>query len=255
MGKLIKPSQKDLVKARYNNARVYLLMVLMCTVFNVTFLFMDVDRFYLVSTVIPYMSVIFWELLSGTVFAYGALAVGLVYLLLLVLCWALSKHKPGWLIAGTVLYVVDMILVFLMYLNTKEPMFRGSALLHGILTGMLVYGIICRRRQDSSAMMQTEPEELPARGTALRRADMEQKHRILLKAEFEGHTVVYRRVKKVNELVIDGFVYDEMELGIEPAHSLSARIDGKLYEVGYDGKSSSYFNVDGTQKAKKTRWY
>jgi hypothetical protein len=104
-------------------------------------------------------------------------------------------------------------------------------------------------------MMQTEPEELPARGTALRRADMEQKHRILLKAEFEGHTVVYRRVKKVNELVIDGFVYDEMELGIEPAHSLSARIDGKLYEVGYDGKSSSYFNVDGTRKAKKTRWY
>ena len=255
MGKLIKPSQKDLVKARYNNARVYLLMVLMCSVINVTFLFMDVDRFYLVSTVIPYMSVIFWELLSGTVFAYGALAVGLVYLLLLVLCWAMSKHKPGWLIAGTVLYVLDMILVFLMYLVTKEPMFRGSALLHGILTGMLIYGILSRRRQDSGAMMQTEPEELPARGTALRRADMEQKHRILLKAEFEGHTVVYRRVKKVNELVIDGFVYDEMELGIEPAHSLSARIDGKLYEVGYDGKSLSYFNVDGTQKAKKTRWY
>ena len=256
MGKLIKPSQKDLVKARYNNARVYLLMVLMCSVINVTFLFMDVDRFYLVSTVIPYMSVIFWELLSGTVFAYGALAVGLVYLLLLVLCWALSKYKPGWLIAGTVLYVLDMILVFLMYLATKEPMFRGSALLHGILTGMLVYGILCRRRQDSGAMMPAEEaEELPARGTALRRADLEVKHRILLKAEFEGHTVVYRRVKKVNELVIDGFVYDEIELGIEPAHSLSARIDGKLYEVGYDGKSSSYFNVDGTQKAKKTRWY
>ena len=255
MGKLIKPSQKDLVKARYNNARVYLLMVLMCSVFNVTFLFMDVDRFYLVSTVIPYMSVIFWELLSGTVFAYGALAVGLVYLLLLVLCWAMSKHKPGWLIAGTVLYALDMIPVFLMYRSTQERVFLVSLVFHVILIGMLVYGILCRRRQDSGAMMQTEPEELPARGTALRRADMEQKHRILLQAEFEGHAVVYRRVKKVNELVIDGFVYDEMELGIEPAHSLSARIDGKLYEVGYDGKSSSYFNVDGTQKAKKTRWY
>ena len=256
MGKLIKPSQKDLVKARYNNARVYLLMVLMCTVFNVTFLFMDVDRFYLVSTVIPYMSVIFWELLSGTVFAYGALAVGLVYLLLLVLCWAMSKHKPGWLIAGTVLYALDMIPVFLMHRSTQERVFLVSLVFHVILIGMLVYGILCRCRQDSGAMMQTdEPEELPARGTALRRADMEQKHRILLQAEFEGHTVVYRRVKKVNELVIDGYVYDEIELGIEPAHSLSARIDGKLYEVGYDGKSSSYFNVDSTQKAKKTRWY
>ena len=121
---------------------------------------------------------------------------------------------------------------------------------------MIIYGILCRvRLHNGAADFVQIPEENPVRGSALRRADMEAKARILLKAEFEGHLVLYRRVKKVNELVIDNYVYDEIELGIEPAHSLSARIDGKLYEVGYDGRTLSYFSVDGVRKAQKTRWY
>ena len=256
MGKLVKPSQKDVTKARYNNARIYLLMVIFCTVVNVTFLFMDVDRFYLISTVIPYMSVIFWEILEGTAFSHVILAVGLVYVLSMVLAWALSKHRPGWLIAGAVLYGLDMIPVFLMYRSTRESVFLASLGFHVILTGMIVYGIICRCRQDNgSGTLADVPEEVPIRGSALRRADTEVKARVLLKAEYEGHSVVYRRVKKVNELVVDNYVYDEIELLMEPAHSLSARIDGQIYEVGYDGKALSYFDVDGNRKAQKTRWY
>jgi hypothetical protein len=254
MGKLIKPSKKDVAEARYKGARIYLLMVIMCTTFNVGFLFLEIDAFYLASVVIPYVAMILREIFVGTVLAPIALAIGAIYLGLLVLCWALSKHKPGWMIAACVVYGLDLAAVALMYFTEREPLFLGSMIFHAILIGLMVYGIICRKRKYTDEVSE-EPETPPVRGVALRRTDLEQKHRILLQAEFEGHTVVYRRVKKVNELVIDGFVYDEMELGIEPAHSLSARIDGKLYEVGYDGKSSSYFNVDGTQKAKKTRWY
>ena len=254
MGKLIKPSKKDVAEARYKGARIYLLMVIMCTTFNVGFLFLEIDAFYLASAVIPYVAMIFREIFVGTVLAPIALAIGAIYLALLVLCWALSKHKPGWMIAACVVYGLDLAAVALMYFTEREPLFLGSMIFHTILIGLMVYGIICRKRKDTDEVSE-EPETPPVRGVALRRADMEIKSRTLLKAEFEGHTVVYRRVKKVNELVIDGFVYDEMELGIEPAHSLSARIDGKLYEVGYDGKSLSYFNVDGSQKAKKTRWY
>lgn len=254
MGKLIKPSKKDVAEARYKGARIYLLMVIMCTTFNVGFLFLEINAFYLASAAIPYVAMIFREIFVGTVLAPIAMAIGAIYLGLLVLCWALSKHKPGWMIAACVVYGLDLAAVALMYFTEREPLFLGSMIFHAILIGLMVYGIICRKRKDTDEVSE-EPETPPVRGVALRRADMEIKSRTLLKAEFEGHTVVYRRVKKVNELVIDGYVYDEMELGIEPAHSLSARIDGKLYEVGYDGKSSSYFNVDGTQKAKKTRWY
>ena len=254
MAQLVKPSKKDLAEARYKSARIYLLMVIMCTAFNVGFLFVESDTFYLASAVIPYMAMIFREIFVGTVLAPIALAIGAIYLGLLVLCWALSKRKSGWMIAACVVYGLDLAAVALMYFAERESLFLVSMIFHAILIGLMVYGIICRKRKDTGAVAD-EPEVPPVRGVALRRADMEIKSRTLLKAEFEGHTVIYRRVKKVNELVIDGFVYDEIELGIEPAHSLSARIDGKLYEVGYDGRNNSYFSVDGSRQAQKVRWY
>ena len=47
MAQLVKPSKKDLAEARYKSARIYLLMVIMCTAFNVGFLFVESDTFYL----------------------------------------------------------------------------------------------------------------------------------------------------------------------------------------------------------------
>lgn len=256
MANLVKPNQKDLAAARYKNARIYLLLVAFFSAFNVLFLFQGVDRFYIISAVIPFMGTLYWQLYPGTGLAAAALAVCVIYLLLLVLSWVFSKNKPGWLIAGCILYALDLIPVFFVYQSTRERTFLVSLVFHGLLIGMIIYGIFCRvRLHNGAADFVQIREEIPVRGSALRRADMEAKARILLKAEFEGHLVLYRRVKKVNELVIDNYVYDEIELGIEPAHSLSARIDGKLYEVGYDGRTLSYFSVDGVRKAQKTRWY
>ena len=44
---------------------------------------------------------------------------------------------------------------------------------------------------------------------ALRRADYSVKSKTLLEATAEGYRICYRRVKSVNELVINGIVYDE----------------------------------------------
>ena len=256
MAKLVKPSRKDIAEARYKNARIYLLMVTVISVINVIFFLMGVDRFYLVSTVIPYMAVLFRDMYAGTTLAWIALAVGLIYLSLMVLFWVLSRRNPGWLIAGSALYALDMIPVVMMYRVSGERVFLVSLVLHCVLLAIIAHGIISRYRlNNGSEALGEVPEDIPARGVGLRRADMEVKARILLQAEFDNHRILYRRVKKVNELVIDNYVYDEIELGIEPAHSLSARIDGKLYEVGYDGKTLSYFTVDGVRKAQKTRWY
>ena len=60
--------------------------------------------------------------------------------------------------------------------------------------------------------------------TALRWADYSIKSKTLLEATAEEYEICYRRVKSVNELIINGIVYDEKKEIIEFAHNLSAVI-------------------------------
>jgi hypothetical protein len=90
----------------------------------------------------------------------------------------------------------------------------------------------------------------------IRWADPEVKHRVFLEAEAAGCRITFRRVKKVNELVINGYVYAEMEMLMEPSHMLSAVVNGHLIQAGYESAGSySYINVDGIQVAKKMRFF
>lgn len=81
---------------------------------------------------------------------------------------------------------------------------------------------------------------------ALRRADPTVKYRILLETKIEGYEICYRRVKSVNELVVNGMVYDEMKAILEFAHRLCATIDGHAIEAGLDEDTYSYIAFDGT---------
>lgn len=79
----------------------------------------------------------------------------------------------------------------------------------------------------------------------MREADMAVKSRILLDANVEGYEICYRRVKSVNELVINGRVYDEKKGIIEFAHKLCATIDAHNIEAGCDEDGYSYILFDG----------
>lgn len=104
----------------------------------------------------------------------------------------------------------------------------------------------------------------------LREADMTKRGRILLEATIdlakpsEGaeqaakdtpivrYAIVYRRLKAVNELIVNGIVYDEMKAVIEVEHVLSAVIDGHLIEAGVEDEVYSFIRVDGdTVKTKR----
>lgn len=99
-------------------------------------------------------------------------------------------------------------------------------------------------------------EEKPSRPDSpiLRTADKTVKSRVFVEVKAYGHTIVYRRVKKVNELVIDGYVYGEYIARLEMPHVLTAYVDGHDIAVGYNG-SASYAVIDGQQVASKIRWY
>lgn len=89
----------------------------------------------------------------------------------------------------------------------------------------------------------------------LRYAEKNTKCKVLAEAKKNGYHICYRRVRSVNELVINGRVYDEKKGIFEMAHSLSAYLDGHLIEVGYDIYSYCYVAFDDITLAYKKRYY
>ena len=88
--------------------------------------------------------------------------------------------------------------------------------------------------------------------TYLRMADFSVKSRTLLETDYAEYKIIYRRVKRINELVVNGMVYGEYDSLIECAHNLSTVLNGNLIEAGYTGVYS-YIKFNGTTIAKKLR--
>ncbi len=124
----------------------------------------------------------------------------------------------------------------------------ASFCLSGIGLLILPCNFLLIRAADRYAKKERETDEAKRRALytrALRRADMEVKYRVLSEAKTEGFDICYRRVKSVNELVINGYVYDEKKGVVEFAHNLYASVNGHTIEAGFDGVGYSYILFDG----------
>ncbi len=120
----------------------------------------------------------------------------------------------------------------------------------------IIYGLISSRQKKKEIEKHTKKakrRESGADDNPVRRADRSVKGRILLEARVEDYEICYRRVKSVNELVINGIVYDEKKGVIEFAHNLSAVVGGHTIEAGYDEDSYSYIIFDGERIVEKRR--
>lgn len=91
--------------------------------------------------------------------------------------------------------------------------------------------------------------------SAIRRVDQNAKKRILLEATVKEYRICYRRVKHVNELVVNDLVYDEIKGILEFEHTLSAVVDDHTIEAGQDANGYSYIAFDGKRVAKKKRMF
>ena len=89
--------------------------------------------------------------------------------------------------------------------------------------------------------------------TYIRYANSETKHRVLLKHSTADLKIIYRRVGKVNELVVNGKVYAEYKALIEFEHKLRANVGGHLIEAGLDKENRSYLEIDGKLVEYKLR--
>ena len=110
----------------------------------------------------------------------------------------------------------------------------------GILLPPIVFFAKKAEKDDEKKKNQKAPTRI------LRHADPAAKGKVLAEAQIAGgYTINYRRVKTVNELVVNGKVYDEKKGIIEWQHTLYAEIDGHKIEAGLDADSYSFIKFDG----------
>ena len=135
----------------------------------------------------------------------------------------------------------------------------GFMIFAGVFVGF--YGIwsqIAHRKEEKRSETRRKKQKKTAdtglSETGLRRADTTVKHRVLLEATVDGYRICYRRVRKVNELVVNGIVYDEMKAALEFPHDLTVTLDGHRIHAGLDEDDFSYIIVDGRRIAEKKRW-
>lgn len=275
-------SDRELLQIKYNKSRSNLLLVVMFTVVNIILLITKSDTYFLFSASIPYLLVAMGMLFCGmypeeyyleefldppflpqsafSVFLFLALIITALYLV----SWIFSKNnRVGWLIVSLTLFSLDtvgmIVFIGIDFTNIIDIIFHAWIIISlsvGIHAHSRLKGLPPDEQNETVEAEQIEQDTQEVKGSEpLRSADRDVKSRTLLEGRAFGHAVVYRRVKKVNELVIDGNVYDEYSALFETAHSLRAIIDGHEIEMGYDGKLYSYFKIEGKLVSKKLRWY
>ena len=252
-------SQREQLQQRFKTARVNLLLMLVFTVLNIILFFTGSSTMLLFSASIPYYTVILgssYGFTSAAAVPFYIFAAGII--LIYFLCWLLSKKRYGWLIPALVLFVLDIFAMGILYIGAKETSGIADLLFHAWVLYYLIIGIysgvILKKMPPEDAQVEVEVgSENLINSTPLRRAGENDKARIFLEHTYGSYHICYRRVKRKNQLVINNYIYDEVEYLIEPPHSLHAILDGHVFEVGY--ANISYLNIDGIQIKKKFRWY
>lgn len=273
---------------KYMTARMNLLLVIAFTAINILLLVTNSGSYFLFSAAIPYLLVdlgmlfcgmyppeVYQGELAGSEFLppvvfYCLLAIAVVLLLLYLAAFFLSKKQAGWLIFALVFFSLDTLAMFACYGISLDSILDIAFHVWAIV--IFVQGIQAHGKLKAlqSAPLSAVPMTDNAEGDAeedanpfadapnspiLRRADMDVKFRTLLAFDAHGHKVLYRRVKKTNELVIDGYVYAEYVALLERTHDLTAIVDGHEFSVGFDGMGASYGMADGEIILEKPRFF
>lgn len=284
--------QRQIWTSRYNAARSNILFMVIFSAFNLLMLATNSGAYFLFSAAVPYIitdtGMFFCGMypkefytgeFEGMVFADKSLFVislvaSILILGIYLLCWFLSKKKGNALVVALVLFGIDT-LVMLWNYGLTDFIDLGF---HIWLVVILAMGVSAHSKMKKLPVeerpIEAEFTELPVDGdgegntdgeaigapkkerpdsVALRPADNTVKSRVLLEYEIYGHKITYRRVKRINELVIDGDVYSEYIALAEMPHMLAATVDGHYFAAGTDNTSHAYIKVDGQTAIQKLR--
>ncbi len=282
-------TQRQVLVSRYSAARSNLILLVAFSAINLIMLATGAGTYFLFSASVPYLITDLGMFLSGMYpeelyegfegmyffdksFFVIMLIISLLILAIYMLCWLFSKkNKVGWLISALVMFGIDTLVMFAYYGISPDMII--DIIFHVWVIVILAMGIDAhfklKKMPAEVTMIEAKYRELPADGdgenatagetkvspesTPLRVADTEIKAKILLEAEIYGHFITYRRIKRTNELVIDGNVYGEYTALAEMPHMLTATVDGHDIAAGMDNTSHSFILVDGQTVKTKLR--
>ncbi len=262
---------------KYIAARYNLLLIVIFTLINLILLVIPSasESYFLFSASVPYILTLLGMFLCGRMpedyyfseegeellhtflpqgFFWTAFVISLMIVALYaLLCFLSREHRVGALIAALVLFAIDTVLFLFWYGIALEMLL--DILFHGWVLVILVQGIMAHFKAKAMPPETATPvsvEEAVEESAAaalpdspiIRRADTEAKARVLAQTTLYGHSVLYRRVGRINELIVDGNVYAEYTARIEGRHIMRATYDGHTFEAGYDG-SCCMLGVDG----------
>ena len=276
--------QRQALASKYSAARSNLLLLVIFSAINLIMMATGAGTYFLFSASVPYLITDLGMFFCGMYpeeayegfegmyfldksFFFIMLAISALILVIYFLCWLFSKNgKVKWLKVALVLFSIDTLVMFAYYGLSISMIV--DIIFHVWVIVIMVMGIKAHKQlkemPEEEVMIEAEYRELPTGGeeyeenatadsTPIRDADKDVKARIFLETDYFNHTITYRRVKKTNELVIDGKVYDEYTALVEAPHILTAVVDGHKIAVGIDNTSRSFINVDGQTVKTKLR--
>lgn len=271
-----KPNNQE---TKYNSSIANLLLVVAFSVINIVLLVTNANRYFLFSAFIPYFAVDYGMYFCGLypeeyyydvpdmIFADKsymaiAIAVAVIILLIYLLCWYLAKKKKiGAVIFALVFFIIDTVAMLWLTGFSTDSIF--DIIIHIWVIYYMIIAIAtykklkkapeceCCLETDSDENVESDAE-ITGNSKVLRVAE-DVKCRVFLEAEVAGMHIVYRRVKCINELVINGCVYDEYEALIEYPHNLIAYVNGHKVEACSDKSSRLKILVDSELIVKKMR--
>ena len=253
---------RQAAQRKFNSARSNLALVIVLTLINIALFAFGSDTMMLFSATVPYFAVIFGVVIGEPVFLAVCIAVAVISIGLYVLCWLLSKKRRGWMVAALVFFIIDSLCMVGFYILAEDISGILDVIIHIWVLYYLIVGVRAGAQlkklpeEDGAAeeLVEFGPGAQTSGGTFQPQiAEMDVKFRVLLETEQLGHRICYRKVKRTNELLVDGYVYDRLEMLMETAHVLTANVDGHTIQTGYDGGLHSYIRIDGEIVAKKLR--
>ena len=284
--------QRQALANKYNAARSNLLMMIIFSAFNLLMLATGSGVYFLFSASVPYVltdTAMFFcgmypkELYEGfegmffmnKSFFVVMLIISILILAIYLLCWLFSKNnKVAWLTVSLVLFSIDTLVMFACYGISSDMI--ANIIFHIWLIVILAIGINAhyklKKMPEKNVMIEAEftevdtdgvgnegensieePKKIVPESKPIRIVETDVKAKILLDAEVYGYTIVYRRVKRTNELVINGEVYDEYTALAEMPHMLTANVGDHSFAAGMDNTSHSFIMVDGRVVKTKLR--
>ncbi len=252
----IQVSHRAIAQGKYAGCRYNLLLVVIFSFINVVILATGSNSYFLFSANIPYILLAFLQALAVEIkisaVAYVGVAIAIVLILPYLVCWFFSKKHYAWLIGATVYFALDCL--FLIgwcamvgfYADIIFDFFFHAWIMYSLVVGIR-HGIALKRMPAEEPVIDfvqtVENGANEENGYApsvddspiLRRAGSEEKIKVYLETQYNGHSIVYRRYgKNTEELVVDNYVYAEYTFsGIAKQNTMTATVDGLQITAGY----------------------